>query len=278
MHLAAVGDRHGTHNGVSCAAATAACRQVGWIPVAVTLYPWSEPSPPCRPFFITSHAARYIVWSRIDQKTCFKAIGTAGYEAIVVQLKREGDALVTDTAALAAVLAQHPAESILCVVTTTSCFAPRVPDESADARSGERRRGGGGVEWIMWKHYNNFSSYVYFSTSVSVEAVAQMCQQHSIPHVINNAYGVQASKITHRVNQAMRVGRVDAIVQSTDKVDDSGETERRERAQSAKREQVLTVLLPLFANRIFLCPSAAASLPVPVWSLYGTSRSCIPVG
>ena len=36
-------------------------------------------------------------------------------------------------------------------------------------------------------------------------------------HVINNAYGLQCSKICHSINEACRTGRVDYIVQSTDK-------------------------------------------------------------
>ena len=36
-------------------------------------------------------------------------------------------------------------------------------------------------------------------------------------HLINNAYGLQSSKCTHLIQQAARVGRVDAFVQSTDK-------------------------------------------------------------
>jgi O-phospho-L-seryl-tRNASec:L-selenocysteinyl-tRNA synthase len=47
--------------------------------------------------------------------------------------------------------------------------------------------------------------------------MAQLAKLHGIPHLINNAYGLQSSKICHLVNEAIRVGRVDAIVQSTDK-------------------------------------------------------------
>ena len=36
-------------------------------------------------------------------------------------------------------------------------------------------------------------------------------------HVINNAYGVQASACVHQIDLAMRIGRVDAVVQSLDK-------------------------------------------------------------
>lgn len=35
--------------------------------------------------------------------------------------------------------------------------------------------------------------------------IAEYCKGHEVPHVINNAYGVQASKIMHMVNEAMRV-------------------------------------------------------------------------
>ena len=48
-------------------------------------------------------------------------------------------------------------------------------------------------------------------------AVAALCAELGVPHIINNAYGLQAGAITHAVNEAMRVGRVDAVVQSTDK-------------------------------------------------------------
>jgi len=121
---------------------------------------------------------KYIVWSRIDQKSCFKAIGTAGMIPIVVPLQRQGDALVTDVEAIE----QHCAklgEEILCVCCTTSTFAPRVPD--------------------------------------LVDEVAKICKKHNVAHVINNAYGLQCTKIMHSVEMAMRQGRVDAIVQSTDK-------------------------------------------------------------
>lgn len=44
-----------------------------------------------------------------------------------------------------------------------------------------------------------------------------MCQAHGIPHVVNNAYGVQSAFISDRLSRACRVGRVDVLVQSTDK-------------------------------------------------------------
>lgn len=126
-------------------------------------------------------AGRYVVWSRIDQKSCFKAIGAAGLQPLVVELKAiEGsDALGTDVDGIRKAVEQVSAEQVLCICTTTSTFAPRVPD--------------------------------------SVDEVAVLAAELDVPHVINNAYGLQCSKCTHLIEQGCRRGRVDAFVQSTDK-------------------------------------------------------------
>lgn len=71
--------------------------------------------------------ARKVIWPRIDQKTCLKAIVSAGFEPVVVENVLEGDELRTDLAAIEALMAADP-EAVLAVITTTSCFAPRVPD------------------------------------------------------------------------------------------------------------------------------------------------------
>ncbi|CAI7858154.1 unnamed protein product, partial [Closterium sp. NIES-54] len=124
-------------------------------------------------------AAQYVLWSRIDQKTCLKCILTAGLSPVVVPLHKQGDQLWTDLAAMEQGIHSRGADSILCVLSTTSCFAPRAPD--------------------------------------NVEAIARLCHRLSIPHVINNAYGVQSAAISAAITRAWRRGRVDAVVQSTDK-------------------------------------------------------------
>eukprot|EP00959_Pyramimonas_sp_CCMP1952_P191180 3997676-Pyramimonas_sp.AAC.2 len=73
--------------------------------------------------------ARYVLWPRIDQKTCAKAVATAGLELIAVPMRLEGDLLVTDVAALEAEIQAKGPDNILAVLTTTSCFAPRGPDD-----------------------------------------------------------------------------------------------------------------------------------------------------
>ncbi|KAK3566728.1 hypothetical protein QTP86_004465 [Hemibagrus guttatus] len=50
-----------------------------------------------------------------------------------------------------------------------------------------------------------------------LEELAVMCAKYSIPHIVNNAYGVQSSKCMHLIQQGARVGRIDAFVQSLDK-------------------------------------------------------------
>ena len=82
------------------------------------------------------------------------------------------------------ILAQLPSgpEEVLAVITTTSCFAPRAADD--------------------------------------VPAVAEICGKLGVPHIVNNAYGVQSSKCMHIIEEAGKAEkgrRVDAFVQSTDK-------------------------------------------------------------
>lgn len=123
--------------------------------------------------------AKYVIWPRIDQKSCFKCMITAGCEPVVIENVLEGFELRTDTDAIRRTIIELGAENIVGVLTTTSCFAPRGCDKVVD--------------------------------------VAKLCTEYGIGHVINNAYGLQSSKICHEVNEACRLGRVDAWVSSTDK-------------------------------------------------------------
>ncbi|XP_069195143.1 O-phosphoseryl-tRNA(Sec) selenium transferase isoform X2 [Procambarus clarkii] len=123
--------------------------------------------------------AKYVIWPRIDQKSCFKSIITAGFQPIVVENSLVGDELRTDLAEIRRQIVFLGPETIAAVMTTTSCFAPRGIDK--------------------------------------LEEVARLCEEFGVPHLINNAYGLQSSKCIHHIQEAGRVGRVDAFVQSTDK-------------------------------------------------------------
>mmetsp|Transcript_18475 Transcript_18475/g.30954 ORF Transcript_18475/g.30954 Transcript_18475/m.30954 type:complete len:527 (+) Transcript_18475:43-1623(+) len=124
--------------------------------------------------------ARYVIWPRIDQKSCFKSISTAGLIPLVVENVLVDGEMRTDCAAIRKLLEEYcPQGEILCVLSTTSCFAPRQPD--------------------------------------AVDEIAVLCKQYGVGHIINNAYGLQCARICKQINRAVRVGVVDAIVQSTDK-------------------------------------------------------------
>eukprot|EP00741_Cyanophora_paradoxa_P001651 tig00000498_g1602.t1 len=127
-------------------------------------------------------AGRVVVWSRVDQKSCVKSIAAAGLEVEVVEGVLEGDELRTDLPAIEAAVSSREREapgSVLCVVSTTSCFAPRAPERVVKA--------------------------------------PRLCARLGVGHLVNNAYGLQSARTAHKLSKACRRGRVDAVVQSTDK-------------------------------------------------------------
>ena len=124
--------------------------------------------------------SRYVLWSRIDQKSCFKSILTANLEPIIIEQVKNNDYLQTDLNEFERQIQQINSNEICCIISTTSCFAPRAID--------------------------------------NIQCLSNLCQTYSIPHLINNAYGLQSTKIIHEIEQTKRTnGRIDYIVQSTDK-------------------------------------------------------------
>lgn len=53
---------------------------------------------------------------------------STGFEPVVVENVLEGDELRTDVEAVERTIEELGAENVLCIHSTTSCFAPRVPD------------------------------------------------------------------------------------------------------------------------------------------------------
>jgi O-phospho-L-seryl-tRNASec:L-selenocysteinyl-tRNA synthase len=70
-------------------------------------------------------------------------------------------------------------ENTAAILSTTTFFPPREPDKIKD--------------------------------------IARIAAEKKVPHIINNAYGVQSREIMKLVRGAIDAGRVDAIIQSTDK-------------------------------------------------------------
>jgi len=122
---------------------------------------------------------KYVVWSRIDQKSCLKSIMSEGLVPIVVEptVLPNGE-MTTNLEEIERHLIEKNGQ-ILCVISTTSCFAPRQPD--------------------------------------LIDGIAELCSKYSVGHLVNNAYGLQCSSICKLINRAILKGRVDAIIQSTDK-------------------------------------------------------------
>ncbi|XP_025017358.1 O-phosphoseryl-tRNA(Sec) selenium transferase-like [Tetranychus urticae] len=123
--------------------------------------------------------AKFVIWPRIDQKSCFKSIITAGFVPLIVENVKKGDSLTTDINEVTRLIEKHGSNSIVAIMSTTSCFAPRIPDD--------------------------------------LVALGKIAQSHNIPHVVNNAYGMASTKCMSLIEQASRSGRVDVYIQSTDK-------------------------------------------------------------
>ena len=138
---------------------------------------------------IESPQRNIVLWSRIDQKSCYKAVSAAGLKCIVLPTEAHPgtDEVSTDLNALQQALDTY-GNQVLAVLTTTSCFCPRVPDE-VDAVAKTIKK---------WNEANDANGA-------------------GISHVINHAYGLQCQATNKLLNRACTIGRVDAIICSTDK-------------------------------------------------------------
>lgn len=124
--------------------------------------------------------AKYVLWSRIDQKSCFKSILCAGFQPVIIELVSRGDQLDTDLDRMEKEIQSLGAENIACIFTTTSCFAPRAADD--------------------------------------LVGVARLGRSYDVPQLVNNAYGIQSSKCMHLIEEMSKVGcGQTTFVQSTDK-------------------------------------------------------------
>jgi O-phospho-L-seryl-tRNASec:L-selenocysteinyl-tRNA synthase len=115
---------------------------------------------------------KYVLWSRIDQKSCLKSIFCEDLIPLVVEpiLSSNGE-MITNIPEMER-LCIEKGDEILCILSTTSCFAPRQPD--------------------------------------LIDKIAELCAKYKVGHVINNAYGLQCSLVSKAINRAILKGRVDA--------------------------------------------------------------------
>ncbi|KAL8430135.1 hypothetical protein Efla_001799 [Eimeria flavescens] len=143
-------------------------------------------------------AADLVIASRVDQKSCVKAARHAGEKQQALSIwtgekkQTEWGFFLLSVSFLSclflpfcwlrltsAEVVEAEKQRVLCVLSTTSSFAPRQPDLLTE--------------------------------------LADICKKADICHLINNAYGLQCSKCCALVEQASRRGRVDLVVSSSDK-------------------------------------------------------------
>lgn len=111
--------------------------------------------------------AKYVLWSRIDQKSCFKAILSANLIPVIIDTIQEEDQVITNVAEFESQIQKLGATAIVCLISTTSCFAPRACD--------------------------------------NIEAISGLAKKFNIPHIVNNAYGLQSTWILHQIEQSQRL-------------------------------------------------------------------------
>ena len=61
-----------------------------------------------------------------------------GFEPVVLENRLEGDELRTDLERMEEKMIEIGQENVLCVMTTTCCFAPRAPDRLLFGPCGEK--------------------------------------------------------------------------------------------------------------------------------------------
>ena len=120
---------------------------------------------------------RQVLWFRADQKSAIKAVSLAGFELVVIEGILTEEGCIESNIPLFQELIRGA--QVAAVMSTSSCFAPRGCDELA--------------------------------------LISKVCAQHGIPHIVNNAYGLQSPLMRQEIQKGLRTGRVDAIVQSGDK-------------------------------------------------------------
>lgn len=123
--------------------------------------------------------SEYVIISRMDHKTCYKCVDFCNLKYFVVDHIFEDEELTTDVKKIEELIKEY-GEKICGVMTATSIYAPRNCDN-------------------MLK-------------------VSQICKKYDIPHLVNNAFGLQCTFLCKEIQKCYECeGRIDFVVQSCDK-------------------------------------------------------------
>ncbi len=118
-----------------------------------------------------------VIYPYAAHKSPIKAVRLAGLGMRVVDTEIEGDEIVTRPEDVEEALERS--DSPAAVLSTATFFPPRRSDPLPE--------------------------------------IAELCEEYDVPHVVNAAYGIQHEYYRDLINRAIKRGRVDAIVSSTDK-------------------------------------------------------------
>ena len=164
-----------------------------------------------------------MIWSRIDQKSCFKSILTAGMEPVVVELSKRGEELVTDLEAIREEVNRLGSDNVLAIMTCTRYLAMNLSflftpclQLFCPKRSRRLTRGGSNLprsEFLINCACALTQCFAELQSDCRYHKILFAIPQFNLPHLVNNAYGLQSSKCCHLINEAIRVGRLDLFVQ-----------------------------------------------------------------
>ena len=203
----------------------------------------------------TRPGAQYVVWPRIDQKSCLKAIAAAGCVPLVVENLLEGDELRTDVAGVREKIASVGAEQARTRTRTCMClcmrmrmrmcmrvctcvwhvhvhvcmqYCARTLAHSPPMHSPPLRvwRVWQLRVWCVWQlrvwQLRVWQVLCVLSTTScfaprGVERLldlARICLELDVPHFVNNAYGVQCTSCMRAIAAASKHGRLDLFIQA----------------------------------------------------------------
>lgn len=160
--------------------------------------------------------ARYIVWPRIDQKSCFKAMITAGLYPFchVSHLLLSGRRPAPSQPLISSQVMnrwwwrtswratscgptwrQWSRRSRSWEQRTSSAFTPQLPALPRGSLTGR-------ISSVNSSPCRlRVNDFIYSLSSPRLEELATMCAKYDVPHIVNNAYGVQSSKCMHLIQQ-----------------------------------------------------------------------------
>uniref|UniRef100_A0A8C9H0R9 O-phosphoseryl-tRNA(Sec) selenium transferase n=1 Tax=Piliocolobus tephrosceles TaxID=591936 RepID=A0A8C9H0R9_9PRIM len=123
--------------------------------------------------------SEYVILSRIDHKTIYKCLDFCNLSYFVVDMIYKNDELYTDLHKIENLMKEYNSK-VTCVMSVTSSYAPRNSDD--------------------------------------IIKISHLCKKYNIPHVINNAFGLQCNYLCKEIQKCYDTnGRIDFVVQSCDK-------------------------------------------------------------